>query len=129
MTNAVTFFFADVDECKDPKLHLCEKVCVNTVGNYTCSCPKGYHGDGRKGGKGCVADQLLVFKIIISKYLTSNYYLLKLLSVSIYFIKVLIIRLINCKKAISNEERNHISITDNHTAIIECIHLDVLLKS
>ncbi|PSS31666.1 Wall-associated receptor kinase [Actinidia chinensis var. chinensis] len=56
----------DIDECKDPKLHLCEKVCVNTIGNYTCSCPKRYYGDGRKDGKGCVADQVFVFKIIIS---------------------------------------------------------------
>ncbi|GFS42399.1 wall-associated kinase family protein, partial [Actinidia rufa] len=51
----------DIDECKDPKLNVCEKVCVNTIGNYTCSCPKRHYGDGRKDGKGCVADQVLRF--------------------------------------------------------------------
>ncbi|PQM42467.1 wall-associated receptor kinase 2-like [Prunus yedoensis var. nudiflora] len=31
----------DVDECKDP--NACEMgKCVNTLGNYTCTCPKGY---------------------------------------------------------------------------------------
>ncbi|WRX30649.1 Serine-threonine/tyrosine-protein kinase [Theobroma cacao] len=45
----------DIDECKDPNLNNCEKICENTKGNYTCKCPKGYHGDGRKDGEGCVA--------------------------------------------------------------------------
>ncbi|KAJ6391749.1 hypothetical protein OIU77_025672 [Salix suchowensis] len=55
----------DVDECKDPNLNKCLKKCQNTNGNYTCSCPKGYHGDGRKDGEGCSADQLLVVKILV----------------------------------------------------------------
>ncbi|XP_021284960.1 wall-associated receptor kinase 2-like [Herrania umbratica] len=45
----------DIDECKDPNLNNCEKICENTEGNYTCKCPKGYLGDGRKDGEGCVA--------------------------------------------------------------------------
>ncbi|KAJ6709270.1 WALL-ASSOCIATED RECEPTOR KINASE-LIKE 21 [Salix koriyanagi] len=55
----------DVDECEDPNLNKCLKKCQNTNGNYTCSCPKGYHGDGRKDGEGCSADQLLVVKIVV----------------------------------------------------------------
>ncbi|KAG5250807.1 wall-associated receptor kinase [Salix suchowensis] len=55
----------DVDECKDSNLNKCLKKCQNTYGNYTCSCPKGYHGDGRKDGEGCSADQLPVVKIVV----------------------------------------------------------------
>ncbi|KAB5568536.1 hypothetical protein DKX38_002329 [Salix brachista] len=55
----------DVDECEDPNLNKCLKKCQNTIGNYTCSCPKGYHGDGRKDGQGCSADQLLDVMIVV----------------------------------------------------------------
>ncbi|KAG5221961.1 wall-associated receptor kinase [Salix suchowensis] len=55
----------DVDECKDSNRNKCLKKCHNTIGNYTCPCPKGYHGDGRKDGEGCSADQLLVVKIVV----------------------------------------------------------------
>ena len=60
----------DIDECGDPNLNLCSKNCINTPGNYTCSCPKGYRGDGRQGGEGCIADddQLLGIKIAMGKY-------------------------------------------------------------
>ncbi|XP_059659784.1 wall-associated receptor kinase 2-like [Cornus florida] len=53
----------DIDECKDPILNKCPKNCVNTAGNYTCSCHKGYHWDYRKNGGGCVIDQLLVITL------------------------------------------------------------------
>ncbi|OAY58366.1 wall-associated receptor kinase 2 [Manihot esculenta] len=43
----------DVNECEIPSLNKCTDICLNTAGNYTCSCPKGYHGDGRKDGSGC----------------------------------------------------------------------------
>ncbi|XP_059453737.1 wall-associated receptor kinase-like 8 [Corylus avellana] len=46
----------DIDECRDSKLNNCTKICINIEGNYTCACPKGYHGDGRKDGEGCAAD-------------------------------------------------------------------------
>ncbi|KAF9687146.1 hypothetical protein SADUNF_Sadunf02G0063500 [Salix dunnii] len=59
----------DVDECKDSNLNKCLKKCHNTNGNYTCSCPKGYHGDGRKDGQGCSADQLLLVMIVVGKHL------------------------------------------------------------
>ncbi|KAF7847548.1 hypothetical protein BT93_L2852 [Corymbia citriodora subsp. variegata] len=49
----------DIDECADPEMNQCEKICHNVIGNYTCSCPNGYHGDGKKGvgdGQGCIAN-------------------------------------------------------------------------
>ncbi|GMP46707.1 hypothetical protein CsSME_00014758 [Camellia sinensis var. sinensis] len=47
----------DIDECADPNLNQCvgESKCLNTPGNYTCSCPKRYHGDGKTDGTRCTA--------------------------------------------------------------------------
>lgn len=45
---------ADLDECGDSRLNDCTHICSNSVGNYSCSCPKGYHGDGRRNGQGCI---------------------------------------------------------------------------
>ncbi|KAJ0640453.1 putative EGF-like domain, wall-associated receptor kinase, EGF-like calcium-binding protein [Helianthus annuus] len=42
----------DINECEDPN-NLCDGVCTNTPGNYTCSCQDGYVGDGLKSGRGC----------------------------------------------------------------------------
>ncbi|CAA3028094.1 Serine threonine kinase [Olea europaea subsp. europaea] len=53
----------DIDECKDQSLNNCEKKCENTAGGFSCLCPKGYHGDGKKDGRGCSPGQLLVFKV------------------------------------------------------------------
>ncbi|KAK2995362.1 hypothetical protein RJ640_006582, partial [Escallonia rubra] len=47
----------DIHECDDRSLNDCSHNCSNTAGSYTCFCPKGLIGDGRRGGKGCVADQ------------------------------------------------------------------------
>ncbi|CAH9067564.1 unnamed protein product [Cuscuta epithymum] len=43
----------DVDECSN---HPCieEAKCIDSPGNYTCTCPNNYEGDGRnKNGNGC----------------------------------------------------------------------------
>ncbi|CAA0818453.1 Wall-associated receptor kinase 2 [Striga hermonthica] len=53
----------DVNECLNPTLNVCEKRCINTLGDFHCVCPKGYHGDGRKGGKGCIRGESLVYKL------------------------------------------------------------------
>ncbi|KAL7263069.1 hypothetical protein ACSBR1_001278 [Camellia fascicularis] len=57
----------DIDECTDPNLNYCveDSKCLNTPGNYTCSCPKRYHGDGRTDGTRCTAGQVLVLPIVI----------------------------------------------------------------
>lgn len=41
------FFCEDVNECQTGQ-SLCsgDAECVNNVGNYTCQCKKGFHGDG-----------------------------------------------------------------------------------
>ncbi|PIN12637.1 Serine/threonine protein kinase [Handroanthus impetiginosus] len=41
----------DIDECASSKP--CEETCTNLPGNYSCSCPKGFKGDGKKDGSGC----------------------------------------------------------------------------
>ncbi|KAJ6405398.1 hypothetical protein OIU84_013369 [Salix udensis] len=54
----------DIDECTDATVnHNCTHICTNSPGNYTCSCPKGYHGDGRKNGDGCIRRRSLVIQI------------------------------------------------------------------
>ncbi|KAL1533216.1 hypothetical protein AAHA92_33133 [Salvia divinorum] len=46
----------DIDECADNTTNTCilNSICENDVGSYHCSCPKGYIGDGRKDGTGCI---------------------------------------------------------------------------
>lgn len=46
---------SDIDECADSSTNICEHNCINTPGNFTCSCFKGYTGDGTKNGRGCIA--------------------------------------------------------------------------
>ncbi|PIN12636.1 Serine/threonine protein kinase [Handroanthus impetiginosus] len=41
----------DIDECTS--LKPCKGTCKNLLGNYSCSCPKGFEGDGMKDGIGC----------------------------------------------------------------------------
>nr|XP_043613553.1 putative wall-associated receptor kinase-like 16 [Erigeron canadensis] len=52
------------NECQGGN-HDCVHKCVDTVGNYMCSCRRGYSGDGRKGGSGCTVKQSLVIMIAI----------------------------------------------------------------
>ncbi|KAJ8771656.1 hypothetical protein K2173_026833 [Erythroxylum novogranatense] len=48
----------DINECKKPENDCIDQYhCHNTPGSYTCFCPKGYHGDGKKQGQGCTANE------------------------------------------------------------------------
>ncbi|XP_047942763.1 wall-associated receptor kinase 2-like [Salvia hispanica] len=44
----------DINECLNDNLHDCntKASCTNNIGNYTCTCPENYEGDG-KGEDGC----------------------------------------------------------------------------
>ncbi|KAF8006409.1 hypothetical protein BT93_K0648 [Corymbia citriodora subsp. variegata] len=58
----------DINECADPKMNQCEKICHNVIGSYTCSCPNGYHGDGKKGsgiGQGCTIKPSHLMEIFV----------------------------------------------------------------
>ena len=51
--------FLEIDECKS-KTHNCNKnaLCKNTEGSFTCTCNRGYKGDGKK----CRGIYLALFK-------------------------------------------------------------------
>ncbi|XP_076952667.1 wall-associated receptor kinase 2-like [Bidens hawaiensis] len=55
----------NINECVQ-EIHECKPntQCVDTPGNYTCKCPDGYSGDGRKNGPGCTADESTIIKIV-----------------------------------------------------------------
>ncbi|XP_075486249.1 wall-associated receptor kinase 2-like isoform X2 [Primulina tabacum] len=45
----------DINECDS---NPCDEhgICTNSPGSFTCSCKKGFSGNGTKKGRGCVAD-------------------------------------------------------------------------
>ncbi|CAK9313554.1 unnamed protein product [Citrullus colocynthis] len=59
----------DIDECKDERLHDCRFECVNTIGSYTCNCPKDFKGDGRRRGEGCTRKSESFVQIIVCELL------------------------------------------------------------
>jgi len=65
-------FTLDVDECTEES-HDClkgrSKCCNSPEGSYTCLCPKGYEGDGKINGSGCVRRSNRKITIAFSKYI------------------------------------------------------------
>ncbi|XP_039156543.1 wall-associated receptor kinase 5-like [Eucalyptus grandis] len=58
----------DIDECVDLEKTPCLGKCHNVEGSYTCSCPKGYHDNGKKdggNGQGCIANPLQLMEILV----------------------------------------------------------------
>ncbi|XP_010534471.1 PREDICTED: wall-associated receptor kinase 2-like [Tarenaya hassleriana] len=55
----------DIKECENKNLNNCTHVCNELEGGYSCACPKGYHGDGVKGGLGCTRDQSITLQLAI----------------------------------------------------------------
>ncbi|KAL8537675.1 hypothetical protein ACS0TY_012709 [Phlomoides rotata] len=52
----LTLGCTDIDECGESRTNPCysNAIYTNTPGHFSCSCPEGYYGDGRKGGTGCI---------------------------------------------------------------------------
>ncbi|KZV38494.1 wall-associated receptor kinase 3-like [Dorcoceras hygrometricum] len=44
----------DINECNSNPCDV-NGICTNTPGNFSCACKRGYSGDGRKDGHGCIA--------------------------------------------------------------------------
>lgn len=67
----VVNYLSDVDECAEES-HDCLKgisTCSNSPeGSYSCSCLKGYEGDGKNNGSGCVIRSNRKIVIALSKY-------------------------------------------------------------
>ncbi|KAL5805087.1 hypothetical protein ACOSQ3_031887 [Xanthoceras sorbifolium] len=86
----------DFDEC-DKGNHTCVKQahCINTPGNYTCECFKGYKGDGRKEGQGCIPNQLQATQIVIG---VSLGFVMLLVGSSLFFFMFKKRRLIKLKE-------------------------------
>ena len=58
----------DVNECEDPSFHACvpHTTCVDTIGNYTCSCDSRFNiGDSRMDGLGCKLSPMIRMMIIV----------------------------------------------------------------
>ncbi|XP_026441098.1 wall-associated receptor kinase 2-like [Papaver somniferum] len=51
----------DINECEDGKSNL----CTNTIGSYSCSCPDGISGYGRKDGSGCVKHEFPILGVTL----------------------------------------------------------------
>uniref|UniRef100_A0A804I252 Protein kinase domain-containing protein n=1 Tax=Musa acuminata subsp. malaccensis TaxID=214687 RepID=A0A804I252_MUSAM len=73
----------DIDECKFPDRYICNGVCNNTMGSYSCTCPRGTTGDPKRA---CIPDkkQTVLLGVIIG---VSNGVGLFLLSTSLIILR------------------------------------------
>ncbi|CAD5193742.1 unnamed protein product [Musa acuminata subsp. malaccensis] len=73
----------DIDECKFPDKYVCNGVCKNTIGSYTCTCPRGTTGDPKQA---CIPHkkQTVLLGVIIG---VSNGVGLLLLSTSLIILR------------------------------------------
>ncbi|KAL2482350.1 putative wall-associated receptor kinase-like 11 [Forsythia ovata] len=77
----------DINECEKSNQCVSFGTCTNTLGSYNCSCPDGYHGDGKKYGIGCIPTQLSRSKLAIGVGLGAGMGLLLLSSTCFWLYK------------------------------------------
>ena len=51
----LVLYLTDLDECAKNDTCAANEVCVNTVGNYTCSCAPGYRGEAGSCQGNCLS--------------------------------------------------------------------------
>ena len=62
----MSFTSTDINECENPNYcKLPGQKCINGLGDFTCSCIKGYHKDGSAGT--CVTNQF-TNTLLVGKY-------------------------------------------------------------
>lgn len=69
LTRDEFYNFVDINECvNNPCVD--HGVCTNSPGSFTCSCEKGYNGDGQPDGLGCIPNnhQFPVMAFSIGNY-------------------------------------------------------------
>lgn len=64
-------FFADIDECMEDYPCPSNSICVNTIGNYSCSCKSGFRAikaDSGSTSENCIGkySDLIAFVISIT---------------------------------------------------------------
>ncbi|XP_047943765.1 wall-associated receptor kinase-like 1 isoform X2 [Salvia hispanica] len=81
----------DIDECDDNTTNTCvsNSTCQNSPGTFHCLCPKGYIGDGKKDGTGCIPQPPSKTKMIILIGIGSGMGFLLLVSVFFWLHKLL----------------------------------------
>ncbi|XP_035546654.1 wall-associated receptor kinase 3-like [Juglans regia] len=62
----------DIDECETHHECADHAKCANLVGSYTCSCPKGYEGDGWRNGTSCIPKPSNSKNIIIALCISTS---------------------------------------------------------
>ncbi|MED6126753.1 hypothetical protein PIB30_081540 [Stylosanthes scabra] len=60
----------DIDECMEKELNDCYSgaICKNLHGSYTCTCPKGFEGDGRENGTKCSRVSVGVIALLVIRF-------------------------------------------------------------
>lgn len=76
----------DIDECAKNNPCDANGICKNVAGSFSCSCKKGYRGDGTRDGNGCIAKNMFpVAKFSLGNLLTNISILLCFLISTIYY--------------------------------------------